>query len=96
MASREHSCTRRAVLGAAVAMPVAAAAAGSERPSPPTASRRAPPLPRKAGEGEWASALEALRSAEAEVAAFERWAATPAWRPLEEREALEGAYGERV
>jgi hypothetical protein len=29
------------------------------------------------------------------VAAFERWAATPVWRPLEEREALEDAYGER-
>jgi hypothetical protein len=29
------------------------------------------------------------------VAAFERWAATPAWRPFEEREALEDAYGKR-
>ena len=74
MAAREHSYTRRAVLGAAVAVPVAAGAGGgssSVRPSPPAASRRVP-LPQRAGEANWERNLADYRRAEAELIRFGR------------------------
>jgi len=92
--------TRRAVLGAAVAVPVVQAGGCVPLPEPCGAGSSpgrvlAAPHPLE-GEGQWGSTLRALRQAEAAVAAFERWAATPAWRSFEEREALNDAYGERV
>ncbi|HEX6374452.1 MAG TPA: hypothetical protein VFZ91_01900 [Allosphingosinicella sp.] len=84
MASKEHSCTRRAVLGAAVAVPVAAgigAGSSSARPSPPTALRRAPPLPQKAGEGKWKKALRAFRCAVIAKDRFEEASSAKAFGP---------------
>jgi hypothetical protein len=100
MASREHSCTRRAVLGAALVVPVVGAGGGVPSPQPCGAGLSpghalAAPHPLE-GEGKWGSALAGLREAEAAVVAFERSAATPAWRSFEEREALNDAYGDRV
>jgi hypothetical protein len=72
MACREHSCTRRALLGAVVALPVV----GVERtaPLPPTALGGGPlPLPLR-GEGflgEWRLALDALARAEGVLAGVE-------------------------
>lgn len=90
--------TRRAVLGAAVAVPVAAGVSGSERPSPPTASRRAPPLPQRAGEEKWQRALAAFRQAEAAKERFDRAtrAATagPGGRSFEEQWALDKRFGD--
>ena len=91
--------TGRAVLGAAIAVSVAAGVGGSEsaRPSPPTASRRAPPLPRKAGEVKWRDALAAYREADAARAKFEvatsAASAGPGGRSFDEQEALDDEYG---
>jgi hypothetical protein len=88
--------TRRAVLGAAVAVPVASSSRGAERGGGPV---RLDCFPRPAAGvamTEWETTLAALRKAEAEIVEFGRWAASPAWRSFEEREALDDAYGERV
>lgn len=85
MASREHSCTRRALLGAAVAVPVVGAG-GDASPSRSSAAEE---------EGAWSVALRALREAEAAVEGFERWAASPAGRTLEERQ-RDYVYEERT
>jgi hypothetical protein len=87
--------TRRAVLGAAVAVPVASSSRGAERGGGPGLDC----FPRPAAGvaiTEWETTLAALRKAEAEIVEFGRWAASPAWRSFEEREALEDVYGERV
>lgn len=71
MAFREHSCTRRAILGVAVAVPALVGGVKEGRPSPQ-------PLP-QAGEGKsrraakWRLALVAFRQAEAELEAFDHW-----------------------
>lgn len=100
MASREHSFTRRAVLGAAVAVPVAAGVGGSAsaRPSPPAASRRALPLPRKAGEGKWSEALAAYRAAKGAQDRFDlatrAAAAGPRGRSFAEQKKMDDRFGD--
>jgi hypothetical protein len=100
MASREHSFTRRALLGAAVAVPVAAGVGGSDaaRPSPPAASRRAPPLPQRAGEEKWAAALAAYREARAAQERFDlatrEGAAGARGRSFAEQRKLDDRFGD--
>lgn len=98
MASREHSCTRRALLGAAVAVPVAAAAGGGVVPPSPRPSPSA-----EEGKGAvraWVIALAAFCWAEADLKACgrrtSRASAGPQGRSFEEQEALDDAYGEQV
>lgn len=108
MASGEHSCTRRDLLGAAVGVAVlrhavstGSAAAQDERrgvdfdrpsPSRPAAPGGAP-LPRR-GEGDWARALAAVRAAEVAVGVAER--DQDKARSRAEAVALEEVYGDRL
>lgn len=97
MASREHSLTRRALLGAAVAVPVAAAAGRQDFALPP-------PTPSatngKSALRAWTVALAAFCWAEAELKACgqrtSRASAGPQGRSFEEQEALDDSYGEQV
>src|SRR5438309_3626856 len=87
MASREHSCTRRALLAGAagtVALP-----APSHRPA--ADGDAAGPQGER---GAWAAALAALERAEAEIAAFKR--AEPADAGFEAQWALDEAFGDLV
>jgi hypothetical protein len=70
MAAGQHNPSRRALLGAAVALPVITAADGAGVAVGPLhhASHGSPP---RSGE-DWSKAIAAFRSAEAEVRAFER------------------------
>jgi hypothetical protein len=80
MAAAEHKLWRRAVLGAAVALPVAGA-------SPALARTRS------GGSPAWERALGAYRGAEAEMRAYERVTAGAPW---EEQHAIEEGYGDRL
>ena len=84
--------TRRDLLGAAVAMPVAAASRPYDIPSPSRPSDGIP-LPQR-GEGDWARAWAAVARAEAAMDAAER--AQPGARSREEVFALEEVYGDRL
>ena len=92
--------TRRAVLGAAVAVPVASGVGGcdSARPSPPVASRRAPPLLQRVGEVKWDAALAAYREAKAAQDRFDlaTRAATagPLGRSFAEQKKLDDRFGD--
>ena len=68
MAAGQHNPSRRALLGAALGIPILGAAGAEEAP-PPRFARS--PSPANAGE-DWSEALRAFRSAEAEVRGFER------------------------
>jgi len=84
MASREHSCTRRDLL---------AGAAGAALPSPCRPSNDCPsPLQGEGLQGEWQEALSALRSAEAEIAAFK--AAEPEGAPFAAQWAMDEAFSD--
>ena len=70
MAAGEHSCTRRALLGAAVAEPLAAAPLSPSSPTPASA-----PVEGEGGKearrlARWARALAGVERAEGEMAAF--------------------------
>lgn len=100
MASREHSFTRRAVLGAAVAVPVAATTSssrGAQRRGDPALNCRASLAMTEGQEGAWDVALAAYREADAVRAEFEvatsAASAGPGGRPFDEQEALDDAYG---
>lgn len=81
MASGEHSCTRRVVLGAAVAaVPGASLRIGGASPE---------------REAEWRSSLAAFRAAEAEMRAFEA-ASSGSHRPFEEQWALDERFSDLV
>ena len=96
MASREHSFTRRALLGAAVAVPVAAGvsspggATSTDLPSPQ-------PSPLK-GEGAWAAALAAYREARAAQDRFDlatrEATAGPRGRSFAEQKKLDDRFGD--
>ncbi len=96
MAAAQLNRSRRALLGAAVALPVLSVVEGpvpSVVDGPLLARPEAPePLPRsadgpRAGEDQrWRRALAAFKAAEAELRAFERRTAGAAW---EEQEAVE-------
>ena len=81
MAAADHSLSRRALLGAAVALPLAGAASDAD------GGRWTPDQVR--GDGKWLSLVKAYRAAEDEVRAFER---ATSERPFEEQEAIEPAY----
>lgn len=88
MAVREHSCTRRALLGAAVAVPMAGGV-GPSRPSP--ASGRG-----GADAREWRSALAAFRRREIAKKRFEELSAAasagPGGQSFEAQEALDERF----
>lgn len=68
MAAGQHNPSRRALLGAAVGIPLLEVVGAEE--APPSGFAR-PPSPADAGE-DWSVALAAFRAAEAEVRAMER------------------------
>jgi hypothetical protein len=79
MASREHSCTRRALLAGAVGAPAALTLRRSAAPPCGAAeahsggmSQAPHPLQGEGLQAAWEAALAALRTAEAEIAAFKR------------------------
>ena len=88
MAVGQHRASRRALLGAAVALPVAGLvdgpllAASGRGPLPPPAGDP-PPRP---GENRWRRALAAFEQAEAALRSFERRTAGAPW---EEQKAVE-------
>jgi hypothetical protein len=94
--------TRRAVLGAAVAVPVAAGVlpSNSARPSPTEPSAWVPPLPRKAGEGNWSELLRAFQQIDRAKERFQEASSAKAYgpgrRPFDEQEALDRRFGEIV
>ena len=79
--------SRRAVLGAAVALPLIGAPEAAVAARPLHHAAHGPP-PRSGAE--WEAALAAYAAAAGEVGAFER---ASAGRPYEEQAALEDAYG---
>ena len=96
MTAGEHSCTRRALLGAAVAgVAVGAPEPTRTHPHPPTAGGGGPlPLP-QAGEGvkgEWALALAEVGRAEVELGVVERGTRGLSYQAAE---AVQGAYDAR-
>jgi hypothetical protein len=92
MAARDHKPSRRALLGAAVAMPFVGCAGGGDLTPPPRFALG--PSPSKLGEDlEWSEALAALHTAEAALREFE---ARTAGAPDEEQEAVEAEMDERL
>lgn len=97
MASREHSFTRRAVLGAAVVVPVVGVGSSSSS----SASSTDPPSPKPSPlQGEWdvwQLAFAAYREVDGARAKFEvatsAASAGPGGRPFAEQEALDDEYG---
>lgn len=83
--------SRRALLGAAVGIPLIGAADAQGPLHPPSPSATAGPPPRS-GE-EWAQALAVFRAAEAELRALER---ATAGQSAEDEEALQDVYDDRV
>jgi hypothetical protein len=95
--------TRRAVLRAAIALPVVAGVDGGSdavRPSPTAALRRAPPLPRSAGEGKWDELFGNFRRIDLARERFQEASSAKAYgpgrRPFDEQEALDERFGEVV
>lgn len=86
MASREHSCTRRALLAAAAAAPVAAL---------PVPLRAAPAGVGPKAEAAWSRALALLGRAQAAMRAAEARSSGPG-RPFAMQWALDEAYSDRV
>ncbi len=84
MAAGQHNPSRRALLGAAVALPLVSGMADSPAPRPLHHAAHGPP-PRSGEDLAWARALEAYEAAEAEVQDAVGW-------PAE----YEEEYGERL
>jgi hypothetical protein len=89
MAVDDHNPSRRALLGAAVGIPMFGTVNPEEAPPPPFGRS---PSPSKLGE-EWVTALTALRSAEAEMRAVER---ATAGYSAEDEEAVLAVYEARL
>jgi hypothetical protein len=85
MAAGDHNPSRRALLGAAVGIPLFAGVSAEEAP-PPHCVRS--PSPAKAGE-DWGAAIAAFRVAEAELRGLER---ATAGQSAEAEEALQEVY----
>jgi hypothetical protein len=91
--SPEHNPSRRALLGAAVALPlIGAGDVAAVARSPLHHASHGPP-PRPGEDLEWARALRAFRGAEATVAEVERRTAGAPW---EEQDAVEAEYGDAL
>lgn len=88
MAARDHKPSRRALLGAAVAIPFVSISGGGRGSD---AGSRIPDRVRD--DGEWVKALADLRRAEEELRAFE---ARTAGAPDEEQEAVEAEMDARL
>ncbi len=82
MAVGQLNRSRRALLGAAVGLPLVARAGAGE------AAGALHPNAHPSG-GEWEAALAAFAAAEAELLRYEGWCSG---RPFEEQERLEGGY----
>ena len=112
MASREHSFTRRALLGAAVAVGVSlpsmgrgrsgigvGPAAGLDAVNSAPNLTPAPPFPLE-GEGSWAELLRRFRRIDFAKERFQEASSAKAYgpgrRPFEEQEALDARFGEVV
>lgn len=109
MASREHSCTRRALLGAAVAVPllpldgIGRLGAGAEPvlDAAPSASdlTAALPLPIEV-EGSWPELLRRFRCVDFARERFQEASSARAYgpgrRPFDEQEAIDRRFGEIV
>ena len=92
MSVTEHNPSRRALLGAAVALPLLGGRDGFEEAPPPRFTRS--PSPANAGEDlRWRQRLAAYRVAEAAVRECERRTSGAPW---EEQEAVEEEYGDRL
>ncbi len=81
MASREHSCTRRAVLGAA-ALPVLACPSGAAGAAAPAEK--------------WQGALAGFRRAEAAMQGFDQASRDVPGRSCEAQDALDEAFSDHV
>lgn len=93
MAAGDHNPSRRALLGAAVGIPLLGAAGAEEAPPPAFASGcGGSPSPANVGE-QWSKALAAFRTAESEMRAFER---ATAGSSAEEEEVWLPAYEARL
>src|SRR4051812_6042771 len=97
MAAAEHKLSRRAVLGAAVTIPVAGL---SRHRGPDRRSICSRPVEAKGwipdqvrNDEKWERSLGAFRAAEAEMRRYERLTAGAPW---EEQAAIEAAYGDRL
>ncbi len=90
MAAAQHRASRRALLGAAVALPVVSVLDGpllaGSAPDPLHRPSVGPPPPPRPGEDRWRRALAVFEQAEAALRAFERRTAGAPW---EEQEAVE-------
>lgn len=96
MACRQHNPSRRALLGAAVALPLLGGRDGFEEAPPPAFAKGYGRSPSPANAGEelrWRQRLAAYRAAEAAVRECERRTAGAPW---EEQDAVEEEYGERL
>ncbi len=82
MAAGQLNRSRRALLGAAVGLPLVARAGAAEAAGALHHEAHGPG-------GEWEAALAAFAAAEAEVLRYEAWCSG---RPFEEQERLEGGY----
>jgi len=82
MASREHSCTRRAVLGAAAALPVLACASGAAGAA--------------VAVEKWRSALAGFRRAEAAMHEFDRLSRGVPGRSFEAQDMLDEQFSDHV
>jgi hypothetical protein len=88
MDAGQHKLSRRAVLGAAVALPALQHESGAGAPPP------ASPSPCRGGATTpWLRALAAYCAAEAEIRAYEKLTSGAPW---EEQAAIEEAYGVRL
>lgn len=108
MASREHSFSRRALLGAAVAVPLLPLTepaqgfgGGASPPAVPLQPMHPPPAPPCVQEGEaWSEIFRAYRRAEAVMERFQEASSAKAYgpgrRPFDEQEALDARFGEIV
>jgi hypothetical protein len=112
MAAREHSCTRRALLGAAALLPLplrgrgwggVAVGLGDASPKPRYTSESTPTLPSplkgegKKRKGRWQRALAALRAAEGEMRAAEQAGSAGAEeRSFEQQWELDETFSDRV
>lgn len=91
MAAGQLNRTRRRLLGAAIALPFAAARSAAPGLAEAAPATPAPPEPSSAA-ALWDQARAAFAAAEAEVRAIERLCAG---RPYEEQAALDRAYDEK-
>jgi hypothetical protein len=93
MAAGQHNPSRRALLGAVVALPLVGSAAPPESRLQSSGQTANWTPDQVRGDGRWERALARLEAAEAEVRAVER---ATAGKPAEEEEGLQEVYDARL